>query len=735
MFFAPDNKQLATFEQMEARFSKNDNVSIIIVPQSANVYTPESLAIIQEVTEAAWQIPFSTRVDSLTNFQHTEAEQDDLLVRPLVDEFQEHEISVQQAKQIEQIALNEPSLINRIVAPDGSASMVNVTVHLPDDLQKTANIIQVAEFARGLKSKIEKKYSDHKVYLSGIVMLNNSLFEEALKDIFTLVPVMFLLIMVLLVILLRSLWLTLATVTVITFAVFSTMGFAGWIAIQLTIATISVPTVVMTLAVADSVHVIVSTQYFLAQGKDKTSAILAALKSNLSPIFITSATTAVGFLTFNFSDVPPLVDLGNLVALGVMLAFIFSVTVLPSLLYFIPIDSAKSSQVRQQNLWMQKYAQWVIKHYRHLLPVTSIGILALSGLIFLNRINDVPTDYFDKNIKFRQAADFSDEHLTGMTMLGVALDTGTGGGINSPNFLAKVEQFAIWIRKQHDVDHVETLSDTYKRLNKNMHGDLDEYYRLPESQPLAAQFLLLYEMSLPYGLDLNNQLNIDKSSIRLTIAMDNLGSSRILELESMIHQWFKTNAPEVEVTTSSPSLMFAHIGQANMQSMLVGSVLALVLISVLLIFALKSIRYGCISLIPNLVPAAIGFGIWGLFHGQINLGLSVVTSLCLGIVVDDTVHFLKKYKLARDQGNNAQQAVEFAFASVGRALWITTLVLASGFFVLAQSDFALNGDMGLLTALIIVIALVVDFIFLPAFLLLFDKKHAASEVSDYATNK
>jgi predicted RND superfamily exporter protein len=144
---------------------------------------------------------------------------------------------------------------------------------------------------------------------------------------------------------------------------------------------------------------------------------------------------------------------------------------------------------------------------------------------------------------------------------------------------------------------------------------------------------------------------------------------------------------------------------------------------------------GAISLIPNLMPAAIGFGIWGLYSGEINLGLSIVLSMAMGIIVDDTVHFLSKYRHARVNGQNAEDAVRYAFASVGRALWITTLVLSIGFAVLAMSSFALNSDMGLLTLIIIGVALVVDFIFLPAFLIVFDSKDSTEENKDGSGEK
>ncbi len=193
-------------------------------------------------------------------------------------------------------------------------------------------------------------------------------------------------------------------------------------------------------------------------------------------------------------------------------------------------------------------------------------------------------------------------------------------------------------------------------------------------------------------------------------------------MEENAQAWLRDNAPYMQSNGASPSVMFAYIGQRNIRSMLIGTSVALVLISLILIFALRSVRLGLISLVPNLAPAAMGFGLWGLLYGQVGLGLSVVMGLTLGIVVDDTVHFLSKYLRARrEQGLSSEDAVRYAFHTVGIALIITTLVLIAGFMVLTQSAFKLNSDMGLLTAITIGLALLADFIFLPPLLMKVDK--------------
>jgi hypothetical protein len=235
----------------------------------------------------------------------------------------------------------------------------------------------------------------------------------------------------------------------------------------------------------------------------------------------------------------------------------------------------------------------------------------------------------------------------------------------------------------------------------------------------------LYELSLPYGLDLNDQIDIDKSQTRITITLENLHTEEVLEIERRVSGWLTENT-NLEFIVGDPNLMFAHIGKRNVRSMMVGTSLALVLISFILVFALRSSRLGLISLAPNLIPAGMAFGFWGMMVGQVGMSLSVVAGMTLGIVVDDTVHFLSKYLRARRENNmNEIEAVRYAFNTVGVALWVTSFVLVAGFIVLAQSHFAINSDMAAMAAITIGVALVMDFLFLPPLLMKLEgNKHA-----------
>jgi predicted RND superfamily exporter protein len=724
VFFDQDFPQLVAHEEMQRIFNKNDNVSIIIVPKEGTVFTEPMMAQIKELTDEAWQTPFSSRVDSVTNYQYTWAEEDDLVVEDLILDLE----SIDQAlvKRTREISTVEPNLVNSLISSDGKVAVVNITIQLPDQENNTAEVIQVTEFAQQLTDSFAAKYQSADFYHTGVILMNYSFATEGQKDMSTLVPGMFLIIILMLTLLLRSITGMLMTLAVIFLTVTATMGTGGWFGYFLSTGTINVPIVVMTLAVADCVHLVASTQFAMRQGQSRKEAVAFAMDLNLMPVFITSATTAIGFLTLMFSESPVLADFGEMSAMGVMLAFFLSVTLLPALMVIIPMRVKVSPEHHGA---MEKLADWVIKHNKIILPVSSAAMLFFACLVPLNELNDEATKYFDTSTEFRQSVDKQEETISGMSSISWGLYSGEENGINNPEFTQVISDFSDWLRVQPETDHVMTISDTIKRLSKSMNGDNEAFYRLPKERELTAQYLLMYEMSLPYGLDLNNQLNIDKSSTRIVSTLKNLGSKEYVAMELRAMEWFALNAPQVRMTASSPTLMFAHIGEKNMDSMIISMTVAMFLISILLIFALRSFRLGMISLIPNIGPAAVGFGIWALISGEINLGLSIVVSMTLGIIVDDTVHFLSKYQRARNDGQNAEQAIRYAFSSVGRAMTITTLVLCTGFSLLTLSAFRMNADMGMATAIIIFVALVVDFLFLPAFLLLADKReHDVAQV-------
>ncbi len=717
VFFSDDNPQVQAFDALQRTYTKVDNILFTLSPHSdEDIYTSQTLAAVEALTEKGWLLPFALRVDSLSNFQHTIAEEDDLIVGDLVIDA----LTLKQAEldNIKAVSLAEPALFKRLVAENGKVTGVNITFQLPGKAMDEVPV--AANAARLLATEIEAHYPVD-VHLTGVMMMDNAFMEASISDMSTLVPIMYLIIIFITFLLVRSVSATVGIVIIIILSVMTAMGIAGLLGIKLTPPSASAPTIIMTLVVADSIHLLVTLLALMRNGSEKRAAIAESLRINLSPIFLTSITTAIGFLSLNFSDSPPFHDLGNITAIGVMAAFLFSVTFLPAFLAIMPLKVTQRHDRMTQ--WMDRLASVVI-HRRRSILWSSI-IISLIILSFIPRIelNDDFVKYFDSSTEYRQDVDFTTAHLTGIYQLQYSLSSGSSNGISDPEFLKELDAFTQWLRSQPEVRHVSTISDTFKRLNKNLHADDPAWYKLPESRELAAQYLLLYELSLPYGLDLNHQLNIDKSSTQVIATLDDMTSKQMRDIAQRGEQWLAENTRNGRAIGVGPSVMFAYISERNIASMLGGTFAAIILISFIIMLALRSFKIGILSLIPNLLPAGLAFGIWGLMVGQVNMAVSMVAGMSLGIVVDDTVHFLSKYLRARrEQGLNAEAAIRHAFNSVGVAIVVTSLILVAGFMVLAQSTFGMNSLMALLTSIAIVMAIIADLFLLPALLMRMDTK-------------
>ena len=718
VFFSEENPQLKAFDALQNKYIKTDNVMIAVVPKDGEVFTRKTLAVVEELTKEAWQVPYSTRVDSITNFQYTWAQEDDLVVEDLIEGAAQ--FSNADLERVKNIALKEPLLLNRLINPKANVTAVNITVNMPE--KSVLEVPEVANFVRKMVEKYRPKYPDIDFRLTGIAMMNNAFGESSQTDMKTLIPVMYLLIIVVMGVVLRSIWGTLAVVLVIAFSSMSAMGLAGWMGILLTPVSANAPSIILTLAIADSIHILVTLFHEMRIGKTKQEAIIESMRINHQPVFITSATTAIGFLSLNFSDSPPFQDLGNMVALGVMIAYVYSVLFLPALMALLPLREKKRET--SNTIAMDRLADFVIQRRGGLFWGMMMIILLIMSQVPQLEIDEKFNEYFDKRYQFRLDNDFVTHNLTGVMFIDYSLSAGESGGISNPEYLAKVEEFADWFRQQPPVMYIGTLTDIMKRLNKNMHGDDPSYYRIPKERNLAAQYLLLYELSLPFGLDLNNQINVDKSSTRFTAVLENISTHDALDLDARAQAWLKEHGlPSMQAYGASPLIMFSHIAKRNIKSMSVGVVLALVLISLILVGALRSFKFGFVSMIPNLAPVFMTFGIWSLLGNEVGLAVSVAGPVALGIIVDDTVHFMSKYLRARrEQGKSPVDAVRYSFHTVGTALWVTSFLLVIGFSVLAFSGFTMNSHMGKMTVLSVLVALIVDFLFLPPLLIKLEGK-------------
>ncbi|MCI5044063.1 MAG: MMPL family transporter [Aquisalinus sp.] len=725
VFFSSENPELQAFESFQTTYVKNDNLLFVIEPADGEVFTNETLAVVHELTEEGWQIPFSSRVDSITNFQHTYAMEDDLIVEDLISD--PGRMSQAELQRRKDIALAEPLLRDQLLTRNASVTAINITLQYPEiELDEVPNTVA---YARDLRDRFEEQYPEIDIHLSGVSMLNNAFSEAGLSDAATLIPMMFIVVLLMTALTIRSVTATLSVLVVIILSIITAMGMAGLVGMKLTPPSISAIIIILTLAVADSIHILMTMRTSMRAGMPKREALVEAVRVNFLAVAITSLTTAIGFAALNFSDSPPFRDLGNISAMGIVSAWFLSVTVLIALVSLVPFKPSPRPAGSGTSS-MVKLADLVIAHSKKWLIFMGLTAAALISFIPTLQLDDQWREYFDQRIEFRREADLAIEHF-GFYAVEFSIPASEPGGIAEPAYLNRLEAFTEYLRQQDNVTHVYSVTDIIKRLNKNLNRDDPDFFRIPEDRELAAQYLLLYELSLPYGLDLNDRINIDKSATRLTVTLSGYTSTAATkEFLGLAKAWLEENAPDMQAPPTSPQVMFTYIADRNMESMVSGTIVAIIAISLIMMIALRSFSMGLLSLIPNALPILAAFGAWALLVGFVGFSVAAVAAVSLGIVVDDTVHFLTKYiRARRERDLSVEDSIRFAFDTVGLALVVNTIILACGFAVLMFSSFKINAEMGLLTTLSIIFALILDFFFLPPLLMLLGRDKKSPQTS------
>ncbi|NVJ51035.1 MAG: MMPL family transporter [Gammaproteobacteria bacterium] len=711
VYFSEKNPQLAAFEKFEAEFSSHDSIAFIIQSDGNSWFNNRYLTALNQATEAAWKLPGVTRVNSLANYQYTYAIGDEInTVR-----FSDYSKDIEQRRNAHQ---RDPQLYLSYLSEDESVAVIQVDLAFDkSDKQQIKNIYQQADAFRHhwLTQFQQVGLNVEQFYLVGSVVSNVTLEQAVKDDLILLVPLSYLIITLGLLYFLRSIKATLLTLIVVTLSIIFTFSIFALFKQELTPVAGFVPSVILTLAVADCVHYLTSYRFAIEQEhKTEKAANKSAFEINFSPITLTSITTAIGVLFLNLSDSPPYQDLGNMVAIGVLLAWLLSLTLLPIALNRFPIHYQVPSSRRSWQL--DRFCRSILRARKTTLLVGVIFCSILTMGISQLTVSENWSKYFSQKFELANAIKLLDVKFDRLHRYELVFDSQQPDGINTPEYLTDLEALLSFLETHNNVKHIQSYGYVLKHLNRVLHQDNADYFVMPDSQPLAAQYLLLYELSLPEGLGLNSLINHQRSASRISILLQPMDSQELLTFEQDILKFFSSyrSQPEYQLSLSGMDNIFAHIAHRNINQMLIGSLSALLVICGLIALVLRSLKYGLISLLPNLLPGAIAYGIWGFSFGYIDLALSVVICMSLGIVVDDTVHFLSKYAYAKRQlGLTTEKSLEYSFNVVGRALITTTVILVCGFATLIASPLNPTAATGALLCITLLVALLVDFLLLP----------------------
>ncbi len=716
-FFGNQNEEFARIRALDDLYAGAQSLLFMLVPPEGETFDPESLQALRRITVDAWQIPYALRVDSPANHTLSRAEGDDILVEPLLPE--EGEITGAMAEAFRAEALRNPELVNSLVAADGSAFGLRVAIALPADDRGARR--QTADYVAEAVAGWKRAYPGFDVRVTGALLGGMTMAEATRDDLLLLVPLATLTVFALLLLMVRSLLCAAVSGAVVISGTLATLGLAGWLGIQLTAGTAISPVSVMVLISASCIHVSLTWLRRLPEHGPRGAAA-KSLAENIGPVTVTNLTTALGFLCLNFSDSPPLRDMGNIVSFGLLYG-------LGATLLFLPLALARGKPHLPRGgiglqpiapATMRALADQVIRFRKPLLVLFPlITVLSVLGVLRIG-FDDSIFRYFDDRYAFRQDADAIQERLTGLEVLQFSFTAPEGTNVFDPEFLRRIERFQTWMDTQPEVVATGTIVSILKRLNQALNRDDPAFHVLADSREANAQLMMFYELSLPVGRDLNGVIDINRTSTLMTAVMRTAHSREVRQLAARADAWLAENEPALNSRATGGSIAFARLSQRNNAQMLYGLGAVLLMVSAVLLFTLRSLRYGLISLVPNVLPALMAFGLWGFTIGDVNLGSTIVTTMTFGIVVDDTTHMLMHYLRRRRAGTGAETALRETFAAVGPAIVITSLALMVGFAIMMLSGFAVNQHVGMLTLFVIGFALIADLFLLPPVLLVLE---------------
>lgn len=717
VFFNPEGADLAKLRAFDAKYGQNNDVLMVLWAGGRKVTEPEVLAALGDLVTQAWQLPHSTRVDALTNFPHVSADTDSFSVADLVPD--PANVTVEEARAIERIALDDSLIRNRLLSADGRAAGVLVNFNLP--AEASIEVQEIVAASRALVARFEAIHPGIEVKLTGNVMLMATFSEAALNDIKVLIPVSLIITSLVMFVFVRAVLPSVAILSLLGLSSAAAMGLAGWYGYEINTATVACPIIIMTVNMAAAVRIVTTAMGALGRGLTRHEAIAEAVSMNLWPVTLTNATTMIGFLAMNLADAPPLRQQGNVVVVGICLAYVFTFTWLPALLSLMPLRPA----VQRSERVMVLLGHFVNRYYRQLFFLCSVIVVSCAIWLGNIRLDDDFARYFDWRFDYRQDSDFAEEHLTGLNIIEFDIGSGEEGGIFEPEYQERLAAFEAWLREQEGVVSVLAISDITRRVHDAMNVGRADAGPMPQDRETIAQYFLLYEMSLPYGVSLNEQINVSRSSSRVTAILRKMSSSQIRDVDDRATEWLAGNVPpEMQTQATGINVLFANLSGVNIRSMMLATLVSVLLIAVVVGIALRSAVYGALSILLNMLPSLVGFGLWGLLYQDIGLAASVVTAMTIGLVVDDTIYFLLMYQQARARGLDPEGAINHVFAVVGVAMLVITVSLTVGFGTLAFSGFEVNRSLGAMTALVILSNLFIDWLMLPPVMRIMENSRA-----------
>ena len=712
VFFDKKSESYIEFEKWKEQFGSNQ--IIIVAFQDKDIFTQKNLELISALTEKFEALPYVEEVTSLTNVNDIVGEENNFIVKPLIEKIPAQPA---QLKQLKKQALSNPLYLKNIISSDGKTTAILI------ELEREAGEKQKKEVMEEV-IKIVKKNPEKKFYISGFTAIEYFYTLYMQNDLKRFLPFIFVIIILILVLTFRRWEGVVLPLLVIIVSFIFTMSFLYFCGFSINNVTTIIPPIILAIAVADSVH-------FVAEGmnmrrKDmfrKNKEFVFFLVSHLFlPCFLTSLTTAVGFLSLTVSRIPPVKELGLVVGVGVFFAFFITFTLLPALTEKFGLlrreypEREKYSFFQERfDRFLEKIGKFAVEYKRIVIIITAgIALLCLWGMLRI-KVETSVLEYFKKNTPIYQDTSFIEENLSGVHFLNISLKARKEDYFKEPEVLFQIERLQRFLKSLPQIDKVTSCIDYIKEINKSFHNEDPKFYKVPSSKKLIAQYLLLYGAQ-----DLEDFVDSQWRWTTIRVRVKEHSTAKLKRIISCIQKYLDSNLNiEAEKKIVGQTVLEVETNEAVTQGQIQSLAIAMFIIFGMMFFVFKSIPVGLISIVPNVLPILINFGIMGWLGIRLDSATSMISAIGVGIIVDDTIHFLHHFGVASGETKDYSSAVFKTLLAKGRPIILTSLILFFGFGVVSLSNFVPTSYFGILSSLLMFNALWADLVVLPSLLVHF----------------
>lgn len=707
-FFPVDDPELAIYQEFINEFNEDNDYLLIGLSPKEGVFDPDFLQRLTKLTEDLDNYPDIKSVQSLINARRPIITPTGLVTLPIVHPEAPERLSADSL-----FIINSPLLSGNLISDDAKSTAL---------LIRHTKLIEQNQ-AQALLDFIEHATREfHSPQIAGKIHAQRVFVTVMQEELLLFLSASFVFIVVFLAIAYRSFWLVFLPLVVVLLATIWILGLMSLFGKPLDILMVLLPTIMFVVGMSDVVHILTKYIEQLRMGVSKIAAIKVTFKEVGLATFLTSLTTAVGFFTLLTASIRPIRGFGIFTGIGVFLAFIVAFTLIPASLTLLKTPKV-SKKIIHRSSWFGFLGNsfiYILRNAKTIIFVTIVlVVVALAGtsMIRINTylIEDLPNDH-----PLKQSFGFFDKHFGGSRPFEMTAKVTGNTPIYAPEVIQKIETLSEYLHDTYQVGNLISPATAVKSLNQAKEGGSAEAYKLPES-PSGWKQLNKYLSRALRSSQMENYISDDQKTARISGRIQDIGSAISLQRTDSLRAFINENLDSdiVSFTVTGTSNLIDKNNEYLARNIFMGLGIAFAVVAFIAGMMFRSLRMVLITLIPNVIPLLIVAGIMGVAGITLKLSTSIVFAIAFGIAVDDTIHFISKFKIELLKGSSILYALKRTYLSTGKAIIVTTIILSGGFLTLLLSSFGGTFYTGLLISLTLLFAVVIDLTLLPVLIVYF----------------